>query len=135
MVNHQGHGPRLDPREEEHGSLNQILNKTTANIIDIGIIDQTPGVLDQQDINERMMVYQKRLAESGAHIATKHNEAAVKTKNIEDINNLQIRMLLETETDPEDSKLISEMSKRVNTVISNIHVEEKESVVVPFGWN
>jgi len=81
------------------------------------------------------MIYQKRLAESGAHIATKHNEAAVKTKNIEDINNLQIRMLLETETDPEDSKLISEMSKRVNTVISNIHVEEKESVVVPFGWN
>ena len=135
MVNHQGHGQRRDPREEEHGSLNRILNKTTANIIDIGIIDQTPGVLDQQDINERTMVYQKRLAESGAHIATKHNVDAIKNINSEDINNLQVRMLLETEVDQEDSILISEMSKRVNNVISNIHVEEKESVVVPFGWN
>ena len=32
----------------ETGSLNRILNNTSANIIDIGMMGQTPGMPDQQ---------------------------------------------------------------------------------------
>ena len=46
--------PRLGVRHHgaeqggEAGSLNRILNNTTANIIDIGMIEQNPGMPDQQ---------------------------------------------------------------------------------------
>ena len=46
--------PRPDVRHNEAeqggeaGSLNRILNNTTANIIDIGMIEQNPGMPDQQ---------------------------------------------------------------------------------------
>ena len=35
-------------RGGEAGSLNRILNNTTANIIDIGMMGQTPGMPDHQ---------------------------------------------------------------------------------------
>ena len=48
--------------QDHQGSLNRILNKTAADIIDISVMDQTPGLLEHQDILDRSSLYNKRLA-------------------------------------------------------------------------
>ena len=48
--------------QDHQGSLNRILNKAAADIIDISVMDQTPGLLEHQDILERSSIYNKRLA-------------------------------------------------------------------------
>ena len=47
---------------DHQGSLNRILNKAAADIIDISVMDQTPGLLEHQDILDRSSMYNKRLA-------------------------------------------------------------------------
>ena len=47
---------------DHQGSLNRILNKAAADIIDISVMDQTPGLLEHQDILDRSSLYNKRLA-------------------------------------------------------------------------
>ena len=118
--------------EDDQGSLNKILNQTTANIIDIGMMGQTPGVLEQ-DVSDRAAVYQRRLAAVGGRIAAKHSNTGLQTR--EELPIGQVKLLLESEVDPADLVLATEISKRVETKMMNMRVEERESIIVTFGAN
>jgi len=114
--------------DDTQNSLNKILNQTTANIIDIGLIGQTPGVLEQQDVSERCEVYQKRLASVGTKIAAKH---ALEKSSREENNKLKI--LNESEVDACDIELARGISRRVEEMMKKMRVEQSESIVVTFG--
>lgn len=116
--------------EDDQGSLNKILNQTTANIIDIGMMGQTPGVLDQ-DVSDRTAVYQKRLAAVGSRIAAKHSRKGPPPG--EELSFGQVKLLLESEVDPVDLMLATNISKKVETMMADIRVEDRESLVVTFG--
>ena len=62
----QPHAVRLlRSSEDDQGSLNRILNKTSLDIIDIGAMDRTPG-LECQDMLDRSSLFNRRLA-AGQH--------------------------------------------------------------------
>ena len=47
----------------------------------------------------------------------------------------QVRLLLESDPDPGDVMLVSEMARRVEATMASIRVEEGQCIVVPFGVN
>ena len=117
----------------EAGSLNRILNNTTANIIDIGMIGQTPGMPDQQEVNERLGVYQERLKTCGADLAARHRQRGLSAAP--ELAVSQIKLLLESGPDPGEVRLVSELARRTEAAVTSIRVEEGQSILVPFGVN
>jgi len=118
-------------QDDEHSSLNKILNSTAAKIIDIGLMGQTPGILEQHDVTERSALYHRKLITNGARIAAKHKKNG---KSYEEVTNNQIRSYME-ESDSLDKILVSEISKRVELAMTKLEVQEKVPVLVPFGEN
>lgn len=118
-------------QNDEHSSLNKILNTTATKIIDIGLLGQTPGILEQHDVTESSALYQRKLINNGARIAAKHKQNVIA---YEDVTNNQVQMLME-ESDSVDKILISEISKKVELAIAKLEVQEKIPIVVPFGEN
>ena len=47
----------------------------------------------------------------------------------------QVRLLLESDPDPGDVMLVSEMARRAEATMASIRVEEGQCIVVPFGVN
>jgi len=68
---------RSVPKEgrDELTALNQILQDTATEIIDIASIEHTQGV-EQADYNEKAAHYAKRLAQVGAQLVAKHADPA-----------------------------------------------------------
>ena len=69
----------------------------------------------------------------GSKIAAKHIRTGPTPG--EDMPIGQVKLLLESEVDPADLVLATEISKKVTTLMSNMKVEAKESIVVTFGVN
>ena len=142
-VSHDDHhhlGPSIRQQQGasqggDAGSLNRILNNTTANIIDIGMIGQTPGMPDQQEINERQAVYRKRLRTCGADLAARHRHQQRGQSTVPELPVSQLRLLLESGPDPGDVTLVSQMARRVEAAITSIRVEQGQAILVPFGVN
>ena len=142
-VSHDDHhhlGPSIRQQQGaghggDAGSLNRILNNTTANIIDIGMIGQTPGMPDQQEVNERQAVYRKRLRTCGADLAARHRHQQRGQSTVPELPVSQLRLLLESGPDPGDVTLVSQMARRVEAAITSIRVEQGQAILVPFGVN
>merc|ERR1719370_1422988 len=69
------HQAKSCSKVDELTALNQILQDTATEIIDIASIEHTQGV-EQADYNEKAAHYAKRLAQVGAQLVAKHADPA-----------------------------------------------------------
>jgi len=126
---------RSVPKEgrDELTALNQILQDTATEIIDIASIEHTQGV-EQADYNEKAAHYAKRLAQVGAQLVAKHADPA--PLMVEASNAAQLeRMMSQEPIAQADMALITEAASRIEEAVASFEVEQTEELVVPFGDN
>ena len=80
-----------------------------------------------------MAVYHKRLKVSGADLAVRHSNQKRGLVRAPELSVSQLKLLLESDPDPGDITLVSEMARRTEVAVTSIRVEEGQSILVLFG--
>jgi len=122
------------PKEgrDELSALNVILQDTATEIIDIASIEHGQGV-EQADYNEKAAHYAKRLAQVGGQLVSKHKTTAAPMVEVGPTM-AQLEKVLSSEPIAQaDIDLITEVAARMEQAMSEVEVEHRDELVVPFG--
>ncbi|KAK7082396.1 Ragulator complex protein lamtor1 [Halocaridina rubra] len=115
-------------KSDEQSALNRILQLTASNIIDVGALEC--HTLEQHEYIERVRLYNQRL----------HTLASVKN-GVRSRHEPQLlcdipaaeRILSAQPISSADLSLMLTSSQKIVTALSQVRVEHKEDLVVPFG--
>ncbi|XP_065337874.1 ragulator complex protein LAMTOR1 [Cloeon dipterum] len=112
---------------DEQSALNRILQETASNVIDVAALDS--HTLEQHEYRERVTHYTQRL--NGIAVMQRWRSPPTKVCLLADLPAPE--KLLSTETVlPTDLQTMNYFMEAASEAMSNIKVEHKEDLVVPF---
>ncbi|XP_075234973.1 late endosomal/lysosomal adaptor, MAPK and MTOR activator 1 [Lycorma delicatula] len=118
----------LPKKTDEQSALNRILQKTATNVIDVAALG--PHNLEHHEYLERMKIYATKLQTVPAitgHWTQPRRQPCI----LVDIP-APDKMLSSSPIDNSDFFLITNMMDKANVALSEVKVEHKENLVVPF---
>lgn len=119
--------PNSKPKADEESALSGILHRTARNVIDVAAIE-TQGI-EQNEYHDRARLYSNR---ANSVLSTTSRGRQYKLPVPNGVSAPQI-VLASQPISTADVELISAAALKASQVMTQVKVEHKEDLVVPFG--
>jgi len=128
-LRYSGQAPKPN---DEQSALNKILQQTATNVIDVAALDSHN--LEQHEYMERARQYVQKTQAAQPALASKYGRlAASKMAGVlKDVPAVE-SLLVDAPISGHDYQLVLDASSKISKAMSEIHIEHREDLVVPFA--